>query len=375
MENMLETTTQTEFFAPPARPEITVELMRSEDRPPLVVMCGLGVDSSAILVRLKKLGIRPELIAFSQVGAEKDATYAYQSRLEKWLEENDFPPLTIMNPPRPRDISLEAHLLRLGIFVSLSYGRKHSCSVAWKLETAKRFFQTWEPYRQAKRDGKFVVQAIGFNADENYRVERAEESVQRANGGEASVEEKKNTTGFQVAGIDDTCLSWFPLIEEGMTRADCVMENVEAGLGFVPKSSCTVCAAMSWSEVDDLELTEPHRFFRCLMVEFCARNNKVIEHPKIRGIRYGEAWFDRENAAKYRPFVEKAYHEFDLQRTPECGENPGWRIKKLKVERFLNFFSSAENLRRYMANDYVLEPLVIPAEVLEMIEINQGELF
>jgi hypothetical protein len=376
MENLLEVPTQTEFFQPPHRPEITVELMQSEDRPLLVVMCGLGVDSTTILVRLKQLEIRPDVIAFSNVGAEKDATYAYQIRLEKWLADNDFPPLTIMQPPRPRDISLEAHLLRLGIFVSLSYGRRHSCSVAWKLETATRFLNTWEPYRKAKREGGFIVQAIGFNADENYRVERAEEANEKANGGggETSSDEKKNTTGFQTVKSDDV-VTWFPLIEMGLSRSDCVMQNVEAGLGFVPKSSCTVCAAMRWEEVDDLERTEPHRFFRCLMVEFCARNNEVVPHPKIRGIRYGEGWIDRENAAPYREFVEKAYHEFDLKRTPECGEKTGWQIKKLKVERFLNFFSSADNLRQYMENDYELEPLTIPDDVLAVIETNQGELF
>ena len=44
---------------------------------PLVVAYGLGVDSTAMLVGYHQRGIRPDLIIFSDVGAEREATYDY----------------------------------------------------------------------------------------------------------------------------------------------------------------------------------------------------------------------------------------------------------------------------------------------------------
>jgi 3'-phosphoadenosine 5'-phosphosulfate sulfotransferase (PAPS reductase)/FAD synthetase len=378
MEN-LQTTALQQLFTTPPRPVVNLDLLQSEDRPPLVVMCGVGVDSSALLARFKKLGIRPDLIIFADTGSEKDATYAYKTRLEKWLEENDFPSLTVLEPIRERDISLEAHLLRLGIFASISYARRHSCSIAWKLEVSNRFLNAWEPFRRARESGGFIVRCVGFNADEGYRVARAEESVEKSNKrkspDECNSENKKNSTGFSCGRDDDHTISYFPLIELGMDRSDCLLETVEAGLGFVPKSSCTFCAAMTEKEVRDLERTEPHKFFRCLMIEHCVRNNEIVPHTKIRGIRYGDAYSDLDVARPYQEAVARAYHEFDLKRTAMCGENGGWQIKKIKVERFLNFFSSAENLRRYMAGDYELPPLDIPEAFETLMKDTQGELF
>ena len=58
---------------------------------PFVVAYGMGVDSTAMLIGLSGIGIRPDLILFADVGGEKDETYAYQTIMDQFLESAGFP--------------------------------------------------------------------------------------------------------------------------------------------------------------------------------------------------------------------------------------------------------------------------------------------
>src|SRR5215216_2891692 len=80
----------------PPRPPITTALMMRADRPILVVALGLGRDSTALLVLLYELGIRPDLILFADTGGEKPETYAYVSVLNAWLVRVGFPLITVV---------------------------------------------------------------------------------------------------------------------------------------------------------------------------------------------------------------------------------------------------------------------------------------
>jgi hypothetical protein len=62
-----------------------------EKREPLVVCYGAGRDSTALLVGLWLRGIRPDLILFADVGAEKQATYDYLAIMNRWLKSVGFP--------------------------------------------------------------------------------------------------------------------------------------------------------------------------------------------------------------------------------------------------------------------------------------------
>lgn len=41
---------------------------------PTIVACGVGRDSTAMLVRMHRLGWRPDAILFANVGSEREAT-------------------------------------------------------------------------------------------------------------------------------------------------------------------------------------------------------------------------------------------------------------------------------------------------------------
>lgn len=51
--------------------------VKHQARAPFVVLCGAGVNSTAMLVAMWRRAIRPDLILFADIGAEKPETYAY----------------------------------------------------------------------------------------------------------------------------------------------------------------------------------------------------------------------------------------------------------------------------------------------------------
>ena len=49
-------------------------------RAPLVLSYGMGVDSTAVLVGWRRLGLRPDLILLADTGSEHRGTYRYQGK-------------------------------------------------------------------------------------------------------------------------------------------------------------------------------------------------------------------------------------------------------------------------------------------------------
>jgi hypothetical protein len=65
----------------PAAPSAPLPLFGSDaggPPPPLVLSYGMGVDSTAVLIGWRRLGRRPDLIMFADVGSEHDSTYRYR---------------------------------------------------------------------------------------------------------------------------------------------------------------------------------------------------------------------------------------------------------------------------------------------------------
>ena len=75
--------------------------------------CGVGRDSTAMLVGLHERHIRPEAILFADVGGEKSGTYEFIPPLQAWLASVDFPPLTIVRyrPLRAPYSTLEGNMV------------------------------------------------------------------------------------------------------------------------------------------------------------------------------------------------------------------------------------------------------------------------
>lgn len=177
---------------------------------PLVVSWGAGVNSTALLVGMAQCGLRPDLVIFADTLGEKPETYAYVTLFRNWLAEMDFPELVIVKNETNPHGSLEQECLDNATLPSKVYGNA-GCSKKWKHQPKERFLKTWPDAVAAWQDGRKICHALGIDAGEEHR---------------ARVHE------------DKLCVYWYPLIQWGWAREECVRAIERAGLPVPPKSAC-----------------------------------------------------------------------------------------------------------------------------------------
>ena len=102
--------------------------------PPLIVNYGVGVDSTAMLFGMHRLGEAPDLVIFADTGGEKPETYGYIPVMNDWLQRAGFPLVTIVSyqPARASYYTLEENCLVNETLPSLAFGYK-SCSLKFKM--------------------------------------------------------------------------------------------------------------------------------------------------------------------------------------------------------------------------------------------------
>ena len=98
---------------------------------PLLILCyGGGVDSTGLLIKLHRENIRPDVITFADVGAEKPATYETVRIMNDWCLSVGFPAITICRlntkDSTPYD-SIEGHQTANATLPSIAFGQK-ACS-------------------------------------------------------------------------------------------------------------------------------------------------------------------------------------------------------------------------------------------------------
>ncbi len=108
--------------APSASPLPLFAAVDERARAPLVLSYGMGVDSTAVLVDWRRLGLRPDLILFADTESEHQRTYRYHPVIEDWLVAVGFPPLTVVRyrPRHGRYTTLVEDCLIKGVLPSLA---------------------------------------------------------------------------------------------------------------------------------------------------------------------------------------------------------------------------------------------------------------
>lgn len=256
---------------------VSTDMMRQTNRPCLTVCYGVGRDSTAMIIKLWRLGIRPDLITFSDTGCEKQATYDYLPYFNDWLKGIGFPEITILNyADGSKYKSLEDECLRKRILPDIAFGG-HSCSLKWKQSPFLKFMNRNLQARIEWKFGRKIVRAVGFESTECRRVKRAKT--------------------YAVKHPDRKYLTWFPLVEWGYTLEDCIAEIKAAGLLVPPKSSCYFCSAMKIPEIEQLASEEPEKFLAALRLE----QNAIPRLTKLKGLGGRKfAWSDLDCS---RPFL------------------------------------------------------------------------
>lgn len=214
-----------------------------EAKAPLVVSCGIGVDSVAMLVGLWRRGIRPDLILFADPGSEWPETYLYVLVLAAWLAEVGFPPLTIVRRDQGRTsyTTLEGNCLVNRTLPSMAFGYG-GCSQKWKREPMDKLVGRWLPALRALRAGVKTQRAIGYDADPK--------DCRRGN--------IKDCARYHYV---------YFLREWGWDRDRCEAEIIAAGLPLPRKSACFFCPAMKAWELRDLVRLHPGLADRVIGIE------------------------------------------------------------------------------------------------------------
>ena len=101
------------------------------DNAPIVASWGAGVDSTAMLVAMKRNGRMPGAILFADTGGEKPETYQYVEEIGPWLRSWGAPQVTVVKKRPSARVSydtLEGNCIANETLPSIAFGL-HSCSV------------------------------------------------------------------------------------------------------------------------------------------------------------------------------------------------------------------------------------------------------
>jgi len=259
---------------------------------PLIVCYGSGVDSTAMLVAMKREGIIPDLIMFADTGGEKPSTYEHCKIMDPWLESWGAPRVTwVKRKPSPRVsyTDLEGNCLDNETLPSLAFGM-HSCSLKWKVDPQDQYLKGvsrgpnkrngWQPALEAWAAGLKPVKLIGYDA------------------GPADIRRRK-----RAVTEDDYFRYHFPLQVLGWGRKECIRAIIEEGLPVPVKSACFFCPASKQWELWEMSANNPDLLMRALKIE---RNALEGRHSRWDEVKFGASWWDYIKDSKRFPSEAQA---------------------------------------------------------------------
>jgi hypothetical protein len=155
-------------------------LPKPRPRGHIVAAYGGGVNTIAMLVQMRREGMRPTAIVMADPGDEWPETIAYRDGVANpWLASIGWPTVTVVTRASEAQYRPRAHLTpqgtlreeceRIASLPSIAYGFK-KCSLKFKRDPANWWLarQPWALDVWAR--GEKITRAIGYDADEDYRV-------------------------------------------------------------------------------------------------------------------------------------------------------------------------------------------------------------
>jgi len=241
----------------------------------LIVSYGGGTNSTAMLIGMCRLGIKPDHVLFADTGGEKQETYEYINYFNKWLDQNKMPLIETVKYKTKHgvELTLEQDIINNQTLPAIAFGWK-TCSQKFKIQPQEKFIKERYPNHN-------IIHLIGFDLGEQLRV-------------------KKNPLKGHI--------NQFPLIEWKWDRARCVEEILKEKLCLPGKSSCYFCPNMKKQEILNLNLAEKER------VKFIEANakNKV----EMAGLGRSYSWTDLINADESQA---KLFEDLEMYQPPcEC---------------------------------------------------------
>lgn len=243
----------------------------------IVVSCGMGTDSIAMLIAAHLRGIRPDAIVWANTGSEHPRTYAYVPVLRRWLASVGFPELNVVQWIRKegehagRFIPLHEACELNSDLPSAAYGYA-GCSSKYKRAPIDAFVAGLPEVRDAIAKGEPVERWLGFSADEGYRIRRmpklgALEDVEPEDDGALFPRAVTGRKRSKRPPRANPYLWRAPLAEWGISRDDARDIIRAAGLPLPGKSACWLCPNSHPAEVKLLKEQHPALYDRAVQIE------------------------------------------------------------------------------------------------------------
>lgn len=242
----------------------------------IIVACGLGTNSTALLIGMHEIGIKPDYITFADTGGEKPHTYKHMIDLNKWLKKVGFPEIVVVKKvDKHGDIlTLEDNCLQQNMLPSIAYGFK-SCSQKYKIAPQDKFFNNLPEAKKIWKAGEKITKYIGYDAGEERRAKIYD----------------SDKYDFE-----------YPLIEWGWEREDCVDAINRAGIPLPSKSACFYCPSSKQNEIRELEAIYPELMDRAIKME------EGANLTSIKGLGRNFAW---KNLIATKDMFADSYIEID----------------------------------------------------------------
>ena len=241
-----------------------------------VVPFGCGVNSVAMMIELVKRSVHVDYILFANTGGwsnlgEKHETYRYKRFFSNWLKSKGYPEIkTVVYNSE----GLYNEMIRLGTIPSIAFGWK-TCSIKWKIYASDKYLKA--------KGVKIKHKILGYDAGESHRTD----------------------TDY----TEENVSFWYPLVDWGLDRMDCVKIIIDAGLPLPPKSSCFFCPNMQAWEIHQLKEEDPCRFDHAVKMEINAQDKLT----KLRGLSGKKKWSEIIT----QPFLPMPEDEqFELEKMP-----------------------------------------------------------
>lgn len=255
---------------------------------PIILCYGGGVDSTALLVILKRAGIRPDLITFADVGGEKPETYETVELMSRWCVSVGFPAIVTCkyDTTHAPYNDLEGNSIKNETLPSIAFGKK-SCSIKWKqvpqdyhvkgCASGPNKCPPHPLWLDCQERGIKPVKLIGYDA------------------GPADLNRVKNINKTRAEKIakgekyDDSFEFIYPLQQLGIAREDCIKLILDEGLPVPIKSACFFCPSSQKWELWWLAGTHPELLEKALVMEVTAMTG---HHTRFDEIEMGAGFME-----------------------------------------------------------------------------------
>lgn len=331
---------------------------------PIMVAYGGGVDSTAMLLALHELGIRPDAILFADVGDEKKETYEFiNGPMREHLIKIGFPPVQVVRYiPQdfkhwPPYFSLSENCLTNSTLPSLAFGFK-SCSQKWKVSPQDKWTDLWDPAITAWAKGKKVTKLIGYDA--------GPKDIRRRNHAGNSNDPKYDYV--------------YPLINWTWDRELCKAYIESRGLPVPPKSACIMCPATRPEELHDYPVENLQKL---VIIEARAHDRLMGNWSEEQMEAYNRGrWAEWKGANVFRPSYEIWMDSINPKKSRKYAWEfipaPGFEVEiasgrvKPKYPKPLTVAQGVTGLWRARSKkstgritDYIREQALLPAEEID----------